>query len=1111
MLKQPGQAPGAGRRRGLTAGPFGHRAAVPAALVLAVLVAMPERADAQIDPLIALKRLPPNVIVMLDTSFPMLLDANGDFYDLKTYATGDDPTVALALNMTTPQYRRIYRGLQFEANQTGSSKYFATDITPVPSSAVTFSSFWAPTRFEIAKAGFAQAVVENPNLVRWGLLKLRQDSERWRDATSSSDCDKPVRITNNVTLSSEADTTPCAAGGGGQSNKFVLYAPATNGANHQQTSGPGDSVLYGVGSANATSNIRTALQQPMGSGALIPAGRDTDTYVDRPLYHALIDARAHAVSAIAADGAATRDCRNTVVVLVTSGKDGGDSSYMAHGSIAALAGTFSTVPAGTGSRRVPIVVIGLSPAAADEVELQAIANASGGEYFRATNALEVARAVNYAVQMGFANPGDVDAMVPSDYTFVSPIVGSVNLVGAQSATGALLPNTDILSTAGPTSGQPLPQRSNFMLVGGFSLPGFDGKLRAFRTFKPEPDPTKATGWKFTSDGTRLWPDLDYRPELAGIARTPASSASRNIYTYIPNGAGGGTMVAFTVANGGLLSAYLGGADPNVVIPYVRSQPLGAIIGSTPAIMDPPSLDPPPDAAYGFPSSVGTFAGDYKDRRAIIFFGANDGMVHAVDARTGYEVWAFIPFNLLPKLRTLVDGQSVERFDYFVDSSPKIAEVKVSGAWRTMLIIGQSYGGTFYQAFDVTDAGMGLPPDADGLTAVSSMLAKFDTPDESIQFSWAFPRYSVFNPNVNYTNSSLGTAFPGGQVVFYGDLMSTASNVEKRVGFTFSDPAVGPLITDRSVTAVITGSGYFPSVEDFLPGRGSAAPRAGRALFLLDVATGLPIGNASGGSCNGNGCYDVGGVSGGAKNAIQADVTASGDAGSTVVTRAYVGDLDGRYWRFSFDSTGTISATTLVSVGQPILSSSALLFVGTTEKYLFFGTGSDLLPAMAPGGGGSGSGTAFKLYGIRDGASSGTVVFSKSLSPAVVASTSALPTNGERPTSSPTVAGDIVFFTTTTDSLTASCTTDPLAKLYAFTYLGTAAYDTSGNNKIDANESPIVATTVGRGTAPFIVDQHLFMGVSNDLGAGVTILGDPEDFNNGVGQVGVRILSWREIR
>ena len=128
-------------------------------------------------------------------------------------------------------------------------------------------------------------------------------------------------------------------------------------------------------------------------------------------------------------------------------------------------------------------------------------------------------------------------------------------------------------------------------------------------------------------------------------------------------------------------------------------------------MDAPSLDPPPDDDYGRSDATGTFAGSHKDRRSIIFFGANDGMIHAVDARTGFEVWAFIPYNLLPKLRTLLDGQPVEQFDYFVDSSPKIAEVKLGGSWRSMLIIGQGQGGTFYQAFDVTEAGMGARSDS----------------------------------------------------------------------------------------------------------------------------------------------------------------------------------------------------------------------------------------------------------------------------------------------------------------------------------------------------------------------------------------------------------------
>ena len=118
-------------------------------------------------------------------------------------------------------------------------------------------------------------------------------------------------------------------------------------------------------------------------------------------------------------------------------------------------------------------------------------------------------------------------------------------------------------------------------------------------------------------------------------------------------------------------------------------------------------------------------------------------------------------------------------------------------------------------------------------------------------------------------------------------------------------------------------------------------------------------------------------------------------------------------------------------------------------------------------------------------------------------------NGERPSAAPSVAGDIVFYTTTVE--TASAPADASARLYAVTYTGSAAYDSDGNGKLDNNESPIAATLSGRATAPFIVDQHLYFGTTGLGGSNLQSFGDPEDFNNGIGQVGVRILSWREIR
>jgi hypothetical protein len=172
-------------------------------------------------------------------------------------------------------------------------------------------------------------------------------------------------------------------------------------------------------------------------------------------------------------------------------------------------------------------------------------------------------------------------------------------------------------------------------------------------------------------------------------------------------------------------------------------------------------------------------------------------------------------------------------------------------------------------------------------------------------------------------------------------------------------------------------------------------------------------------------------------------------------------------------------------------------------YTFFATGSDLLPVTTPGGT-----DTFKLYGLKDNyPSAATIQFSRPL--ATATSKGALDSI-ERPSASPSVAGDIVFYTTTVETASAPCT-DFSARLYAVTYTGSAAYDSDGNGKLDKNESPVAATLAGRATAPFIVDQHLYFGTTGVAGASLESFGDPEDFNNGIGQVGVRILSWREIR
>ena len=301
--------------------------------------------------------------------------------------------------------------------------------------------------------------------------------------------------------------------------------------------------------------------------SLIPAGLDTQDFEDRPLSVALADVKTAATGAITADTTCPT-CRNTVVVLVTSGRD-----YSADPS--AKAAELKALAAG-GGHKVPVFVVWVRPNPdspsynADQVQLQSIADSSGGVLIRAWDRSGVARGINLALQTGFSRPADLNdqaSRVSSEFYSVSPVVGTVNLDDASDATGVELPYTSI----GTATGTHIPQRNNIMITAGFSLglhdahaapwsPGFTGRLRAFRVFKPVPDASRPSGYRFTQDGTPLWPDLDGRPALAGQARVPSNSATRNIYTYIP----GSGMVAFTTGNAGAIAPYLG--------PWSRANP-----------------------------------------------------------------------------------------------------------------------------------------------------------------------------------------------------------------------------------------------------------------------------------------------------------------------------------------------------------------------------------------------------------------------------------------------------------------------------------------------------------------------------------------------------------
>ncbi|MGA0612368.1 pilus assembly protein [Caldimonas sp. KR1-144] len=126
--------------------------------------------------------------------------------------------------------------------------------------------------------------------------------------------------------------------------------------------------------------------------------------------------------------------------------------------------------------------------------------------------------------------------------------------------------------------------------------------------------------------------------------------------------------------------------------------LGDIVNSVPVYVKKPSFKYV-DSGYS------TFASSNAGRQAVVYTAANDGMLHAFNADTGVELWAYVPRMVMHKLYKLADKDYASQHQYYVDGAPTVADVydpSGTGGWKTILIGGLNAGGRGYYALDVTD-------------------------------------------------------------------------------------------------------------------------------------------------------------------------------------------------------------------------------------------------------------------------------------------------------------------------------------------------------------------------------------------------------------------------
>lgn len=249
--------------------------------------------------------------------------------------------------------------------------------------------------------------------------------------------------------------------------------------------------------------------------------------------------------------------------------------------------------------------------------------------------------------------------------------------------------------------------------------------------------------------------------------------------------------------------------------------------------NPPQFPGGPETKTNFRTHVAAV----KNRLKTIYVGANDGMMHALNADTGEERWAFVPKSVYRNLARLT-AKSALKTQSFVDSTPVVREVYFGGAWKTLLVGGLRLGGQGIYALDVTDP-------SPGVVASSRVLWEFnDKNDSALGYTYGRPaiarlangRWAVFVPggyNSDATDYELETNHPhntpanerkgtGVAVMFVLDAQngSLITRFDLGTGSAgLSSVVVGDYVFQSGIPTVSqkvepSGSTAFPGTQDF---------------------------------------------------------------------------------------------------------------------------------------------------------------------------------------------------------------------------------------------------------------------------------------------------------
>ena len=267
------------------------------------------------------------------------------------------------------------------------------------------------------------------------------------------------------------------------------------------------------------------------------------------------------------------------------------------------------------------------------------------------------------------------------------------------------------------------------------------------------------------------------------------------------------------------------------------------------------------------TSYPNYLASKSSKTPMLYYGANDGMLHAVDANTGVEKFAYIPESLIVKLNKLTSplygcgGSSCIPHEYFVDGAPKVGDAYIdlgSGlAWHSILVGTLGGGGKGLFALNITHP---TNPASNG--SPSSFTSSDVMWEISTTQSPESTDLSVFQDNLGYT-------------------LPQASVVKMQNG----------------KWAAIVANGYESTQQNAV-------------LFIIDIQSGeiiKVIDTETGGSATPNGL----------STPVSVDEDRDG-----IVDLIYAGDLLGNLWKFDVSSdnpTNWASAFIVSDKAKPLYS------------------------------------------------------------------------------------------------------------------------------------------------------------------------------------------------